>query len=295
MEIRHLATFKAVADRLSFIQAAQDLHYAQSTVSAQIASLEEELGVRLFDRLGRRILLTEAGEALYPYAGRMLELAQTARAEVMEEAEVTGSLSVRVPESLAVHRLQPAIAEFRRRMPKVLLSFITCAQESLLRDLASGVVDLAFLLSESMSSADLEMEALAYEELVLVAAPDHPLAAAAKLSTADLAGHTLLLTRVDCSYRRVLERMLAELGAQTGMLVEFNSVAAAIACAANGQGVTILPRMAAAESLSRGDLRELAWEEKGLEVAVLMIWHRERWLSPAQKCFMDAARQGLRG
>ena len=76
MEIRHLRAFKAVANLLSFNKAAQQLHYAQSSISAQIQALEEELNVRLFDRLGRGILLTEAGERLLPYAQKMLDLSE---------------------------------------------------------------------------------------------------------------------------------------------------------------------------------------------------------------------------
>jgi len=293
MEIRNLATFKSVADRLSFVKAAESLNYAQSTVSAQVAALEDELGVRLFDRLGRRILLTKAGEALYPYAERMLEMTRAARAEVMAESEATGSLAIRAPESLAVHRLPPVIAEFRRRMPKVGLNFITCTQDGLLRELGSGVVDLAFLLAESIGSAELKVEALGAEELMLAAAPGHRLAGALEVATRDLAGETLLLTKVDCSYRRVLERLLAESGVEPGMVLEFQSVAAATASAAAGLGVVALPRMAAREALAQGRLKELAWEVKGLEVAVLMIWHRDRWLSPAQQCFMQAVRDKL--
>ena len=178
MELRQLKTFKAVADLRSFHKAAHAVHYAQSTVSAQIMNLEEDLGVYLFERLGRRIMLTEAGERLYQYACKMLELAETARNELDEKTHMTGSLTIRVPESFCVHRLTPVIALFRDRMPRVKLRFITCAQETLARDLRKGVTDLAFLLAESIQSRDLSVEMLGTEQLVLIAASDHPLAKA---------------------------------------------------------------------------------------------------------------------
>ena len=92
MEIRHLKTFLGVAKVLSFNKAAEHLNYAQSSVSAQIQALEEELGVQLFDRLGRRILLTEAGLKLLNYAEKMVQLVDETRAELTSEKEPQGSL-----------------------------------------------------------------------------------------------------------------------------------------------------------------------------------------------------------
>ena len=109
MEIRQLKTFKAVADHLSFHKAADAINYAQSTVSAQIMALEEDLGIPLFERLGRHIMLTGAGENLYQYACKMLELAEAARADLIEGVRLAGSLTIRVPESFCVHRLTSAV------------------------------------------------------------------------------------------------------------------------------------------------------------------------------------------
>ena len=95
MEIRQLKTFKAVADYRSFHKAAEAIHYAQSTVSAQIIGLEADLGVRLFERLGRKIVLTEVGESLYQYACKMIELSEAARTELAEKTHLAGSLTIR--------------------------------------------------------------------------------------------------------------------------------------------------------------------------------------------------------
>ena len=290
-----MKTFKAVAERLSFHRAAEELYYAQSSVSAQIASLEQELGVRLFERLGKRILLTDAGADLYGYACKILDLSEAARAELTDKTAISGTITVRVPESVCVHRLPPAIARFRARLPGVGLGFITCAQEGLQRDLRKGLTDIAFLLADTIQASDLEVEMLFSEKLVLVASPHHALATRTRVSTEDLKPETLLLTRVDCSYRRILENMLAGLGGKSGMVIEFHSVEAALACAAAGLGLTMVPEIAARDRLTRGELIEPAWTETGLEVAVLMIWHRDKWLTPALKAFMNTVRETLAG
>lgn len=294
MEIKQLKTFKAVADHLSFHKAAGAINYAQSTVSAQIMTLEEDLGIPLFERLGRHIMLTEAGENLYQYACKMLELAEAARADLVEGVRLAGTLTIRVPESFCVHRLTPVVVKFHNRMPNVKLRFITCAQEELKRDLRKGVTDLAFLLTESIQSKDLAVENLGTEHLVFVAAPNHPLSKIDKFETDMLADHTLLLSRVDCSYRRILEQILKESQCEPKMVLEFNSVAAIIECVAAGLGVTLIPEIAVRRELELKNLVTLPWSESNMEVAQLMIWHQDKWLSPIMKGFMDITREVLK-
>jgi DNA-binding transcriptional LysR family regulator len=293
MEIRHLKTFCAVAKLLSFNRAANELHYAQSSVSAQIQALEDDLDVRLFDRLGRRILLTDAGERLLEYAGKILDLADETRAEIANVKEPRGSLIIRIPETFGVHRLPPVIKEFRTRFPKIGLKFITCAQEGLEEDLRKGVTDLAFLLAESIQAADLAVEPLGYEYLVMVAHPDHPLAQKTVVKTGDLENETNLLSKVDCSYRKIYQEILDRENVRPGETLEFNSVEAIKKCVMEGIGITILPEVTVARDITRGRLAMLAWEEGKIEVAQLMVSYKNRWLSPTLGAFMEMTRKFL--
>jgi len=294
MEIRHLRTFLTVAKLLSFNKAAENLHYAQSSISAQIQALEAELAVQLFDRLGRRILLTEAGERLVPYAERIIDLADETKAEIGSGREPEGSLTIRIPESLGIYRLPPVIHEFSSRFPRVRLNLTTCAHEGLHKDLRKGVIDLAFLLAEAFQAADLEVEALGFESLVLVAGPGHRLAGQGLVRTRDLAGDSLLLNKVDCSYRRLFEQILDEAGVSVKPSGVFHSVETLKRCVMAGAGITILPEVSVSEDIERRKLIPLAWEEGKLEVAVLMIYSKGRWLSPTLQAFMEVARRALK-
>jgi DNA-binding transcriptional LysR family regulator len=294
MEIRQLKTFRTVAQLLSFKQAAQHLHYAQSSISAQIQALEEELDVQLFDRLGRRILLTEAGSSLLNYAEKILDLADETRSEVATAKELKGSLTVKVPETFGVHRLPLVIKRFRSRFPKVRLHFTTCTHEGLQKDLRKGVTDLAFLLTESFQAADLEAEALGIENLILVAHPAHPLVKESVLRTQDLEGETLLFSKVDCSYRRTVEAAFKIEKIRYDNTLEFNSVEAIKQCVMAGVGISILPEIAVAKDISEGRLSRLSWNEGGLEVAALMIWYKDRWLSPTLSAFMETVREVIK-
>ncbi len=290
MEMRQLKTFKTVAQMLSFNRAAKKLHYAQSSISAQIQALEEELGVKLFDRLGRGILLTEAGKSLLNYAEKILDLVDETRSEVTGNKELKGSLTVKVPETLGVHRLPTVIKQFRSRYPKVRLRFTTCTHEGLQKDLRRGVTDLAFLMTDSFSAADLEAQAMGVENLVLVAHPKHPLAKQKVVRTQDLEGETLLLSKVDCSYRKVLEALLRSEKVRYDATLDFNSVAAIKKYVMAGIGISILPEITVTEEISQGSLTALSWSEGKTEVATLMIWYKDRWLSPTLNAFMEVVR-----
>ncbi len=293
MEIRQLKTFLAVARVLSFNKAAERLHYAQSSVSAQIQALEEELGVRLFDRLGRRILLTHAGDRLVSYAERITDLTEETRAEIGGTAPPQGSLTIRVPESLGVYRLASVIYEYSNRFPGVRLNLIACASETLEKELRYGAIDLAFLLAESHQGAGLVVESLGVVNLVLIAAPGNPLAKKSLVRTTDLEDETLLLSKVDCSYRRLFERILANEGIPLEPTRIFHSVQFLKRCVMAGSGITILPEVAVSEDLETGALARLRWEEGDLQVSVLMIWCKARWVSPTLRAFIDITREKL--
>ncbi len=293
MEIRQLRTFQTVARFLSFNRAAKELNYAQSSISAQIQALEEELAVQLFDRLGRSILLTEAGVRLLQYAEKILDLTDEAPSGVIGAKELRGSLTIKVPETVGVHRLPPVISRFRSRYPKVRLRFVSCSHEGLHKDLRKGITDLAFLLTDSIQAADLESEILGIEPLVMVSHPKHRLTKQREIQARDLEGETIPFSTVDCSYRRSLESILKGESIRYDVALEFNSVEALKSCIMSGGGITILPEITVAEDISRGVLAALPWAGEQLEVATLMIWYKERWVSPTLTAFMETAREVL--
>jgi DNA-binding transcriptional LysR family regulator len=293
MDIRQLRAFQTVANLLSFNKAADQLHYAQSSISAQIQALEEDLDVQLFDRLGRKVLLTESGVHLLEYANKILDLVDQTRSEVTGSKEPVGSLTVRIPETFGVHRLPVILKDFHSRFPAVHLNFITCSHEGLEKDLRKGITDLAFLLAETISVSDLMVETLGFEQVVLVASPNHPLAAKRGVHTRDLTGETILLSKVDCSYRKIFEQILSQEEVSRFNRVDFYSVEAIKQSVIAGVGITILPRIAVAADVAAEELVILPWNEGGLEVAILMIWYRDRWISPTLQAFMESIRKGM--
>jgi len=197
MEFRQLKTFLAVAERRSFTRAARDLNLAQSSVSAQVRALEEDLGTQLFDRLGRSVILTEAGEKLVHFARRMARMGDQMRAELAGGEPQGGILTIRMPETIASEYMPGVVERFSAAHPLVELSFINCDDVQLREELDSGRIDVAFLLMESMDFGRVDVESLKAEPLALVAGTGHPLAGRTRVGSEELQGGTVLHLRVD--------------------------------------------------------------------------------------------------
>lgn len=197
MEFRQLKTFRAVCQNLSFTKTAEQLYMAQSSVSAQIRSLETELGVKLFDRIGRSIALTDAGRKLYDYACRLEGITEEIKSEVGGDKYLKGTLTIRMPETLASVYMPRVIERYIEDYPDVRLEFINCSDLQLARELNSGRIDLAFLMSDLVKLKDVKVTFLKSEKLVMVAAPEHILATKIRVTLQDLNEETILFPRTD--------------------------------------------------------------------------------------------------
>ena len=304
MELRQLETFRAVARELSFSRAAAGLGYVQSSVSTQVAALERELGVPLFDRLGRRIALTEAGTVMLDYSERLLDLAREAGEAVadagVEQGEIAGSLHVSAPETLLTYRLPQLLTVFHEIYPRVRVSLKPTAVGRLVgstrRALEEGRVDIAFVLDvPSVGVEGLSAELLMKEEVSVVAPPAHALAVSRLVTPSDLGGETVLLPEAPqsgCAYRGRFERQLAEGGMVPTESLEFQSIEAIKRCVSAGMGVSVLPTVTVEAELAAGTLSELGWQEP-IRVGTLMAWNEARWASPALRAFLKTAREVL--
>ena len=146
MEVRQLNTLIRAAQFQSFSKAAESLGYSQSAVTVQIKALEEELGVRLFDRMGKRVILTAQGQCFLEYANSILDTIHNARRALSEDAELEGCLHIGTLESLCFFRLPGLMHQFRVEHPKVSLRVTTGSPEELIEKMERGEVDLICIL-----------------------------------------------------------------------------------------------------------------------------------------------------
>ncbi|MDT0611208.1 LysR family transcriptional regulator [Streptomyces lancefieldiae] len=282
MDTRLLTTFTTLARTGGFTAAAAELHLAQSTVTVHIRTLEQDLGVRLFDRLPTGALLTDTGRRLLERAEDVLDAEARLRAACDDAGPVAGRVVVGSAESLCASRLPGVIAALRTSHPEVDVHLHAAGTAACVEGLRSGRLDLALLLEET-EFPDVTGEPVAHEPLALVAAPQHPLAARGRAVTwAELAAESFFLLEEGCSYSDALARRLLDVPGGRPRLTRFGSVDAARNCVAAGLGLTLLPLTTVAEELSRGRLARVDGPSFP-DVPVRLARHRRRWVAPAAR------------
>ncbi|WP_164709826.1 LysR family transcriptional regulator [Euzebya pacifica] len=290
--MRDLRTFLVCARLQHFTQAAEELAYAQSTVTAQVRSLEKELDVPLFDRVGRGVVLTPAGQRLEGYARRIVDLVEEASATVaFVGSQPHGDLTISATETLSTFQLPDVLREFQRRFPDVRLFLRPHDPADLVARVVEGDSAAAITLDVPISHPDLTVETLREEEVWLLAPPDHPLAGRRRLGSADLAPFRLLLSELDVSYGGAFIDRLAAEGVVPIDPMEFSSVAAIKQCVRVGMGLTALPAFASTEEVESGQLVVLPFACPS--VTVQLLWHRHRWVPPAAEALLALTRELL--
>ena len=291
LDLRELKTFRTIAAEKSFTRAANLLHYAQSSVTAQIHRLEEELGVPLFDRMGRRVELTVAGRQLLAYADKLLDMADEAKRAVQNDGQPAGTLTVGAPETLLAYRLPELLKQFQSRYPAIHLS-LTASESCALGpggNILAPNVDIAFTLDIPLRSGSLISECLRPEPIFLAVSPQHPLAGKKKVCAEAIAQEQVLVTDRACSYRALFERTLLAEGFPVGASLEFLSVEAIKQCALATMGIAVLPEVVIANELKRGTLVAVDWPRKPLQVYTQMFRHQDKWMSPGMSAFWNLA------
>jgi DNA-binding transcriptional LysR family regulator len=287
VDTRLLRTFTTLARTGSFTATAAELHLAQSTVTVQIRALEKELGARLFDRLPRGALITEAGRRLLDEAEGVLDAESRLRASAAAEGPPAGRVVVGAGETLCSARLPGVIASLRRTHPDVEVDLEAAGTAAAVDGLRTGRLDLALLLEEHVSFPDIATEHLAREPLVLLCAPGHPLTGRDEPVTwHQLAGEAFFLHEQGCSYSDSLAQELMGVHGARTRLTRFGSIEAARSCVAAGLGLTLLPRATVEDALREGRLVVLPGPRIP-DVPVRLARLRRRWVSPAARVVVD--------
>ncbi|MBO8195949.1 LysR family transcriptional regulator, partial [Streptomyces oryzae] len=255
MDTRLLETFLALARTESFTGAAAELQLAQSTVTVQIRALEKALGTRLFDRVARGALLTDAGRRLLTSAEEVLEAESRLFAAANEDGPVRGTVKLGAGETLCSAHLPSVIAALRETHPEVAVHLEPCGTTGAVEGLRAGRLDCALLLEEQADFPGITAERVTGQTLVLLCALDHPLAGRERPVTwRELARESFFLHEQGCSYSDWLADRLQAVPDARPRLTRFGSIEATRSCVAAGLGLTVLPHANVAASLRDGQL-----------------------------------------
>jgi LysR family hydrogen peroxide-inducible transcriptional activator len=290
MELHQLRYFVAVAQAGNFSRAAERCHVSQPSLSQQILKLERRLGQPLFNRLGRRAVLTDAGRMLLDRAMSILATVDDAERRLRAGDQVhTGRLAIGAIPTIAPYLLPPILQSFVKRCPRVELIVREDVTTHLVSAVVDGELDLA-IVALPVSDEHLETEPLFSEPLLLTLPPRHELAKRRRVTIRDLAGvRFILLGEMHCLGEQVLSFCRAH-ECQPQIACRSAQIATIQSLIALGQGVSILPEMARAADHSR-NLIYRPLSEGGPVRTVAVVWHRHHYHSPLAEEFLAGLRQ----
>ena len=284
MDIAALKAFIAVADAGSFSLAAEHLFLTQPAVSKRVSALENELETRLFDRIGRTVTLTEAGQALLPRARNiLLELEDSVRALSNLSGEVHGTLRFATSHHIGLHRLPPVLKQFVQQYPQVRLDIRFMDSEEACHAVEQGELELAIVTLPPSPAPALQTEKVWDDPLTLVVARDHPLAAKRRPTIADLARHPAILPAANTYTRQIAERVFHDLDLDLDVALSINYLETIKMLVSVGIGWGLLP-----VTMLDKQLRALTIKALAMQRALGTVYHRDRSLSNAAQEMIKA-------
>jgi DNA-binding transcriptional LysR family regulator len=290
VELRQLEYFQAVARREHISRAAADLQVAQPSLSRTIARLERELGVPLFDRVGRRVRLNRFGAAMLAHVDRALRELDDARRELADEAGADGgSVAVAAETLLGVTAL---LAEFRMAYPRIRFRLYQSTPSAMAAQLGSGEVEYC-LASQPVAGPGLATTELRTEEVLLAVPASHPLAGRERVAVAEIAAEPFVITRAGHWQRTLLDRLLGDAGRVPVIACEGDEPGAIRGLVAAGIGVSLLPLAA---RIATDDPR-VGWVHLDTPAArrtLRLVWRSDAYRTAAARRFRDFAVQRLR-
>ncbi|HZP95959.1 MAG TPA: LysR family transcriptional regulator [Candidatus Limnocylindria bacterium] len=291
MQIGQLRCFLAVADERHFTRAARTLGLAQPSVSAQVRSLESAVGAQLFHRMKGRIALTDAGEALLPFARRIIADVDAASSQLREVGGLArGRLAVGATPSLAATLVPPVLVRFHAAYPGIDLALREAGSEDLVAAVEEGTVDIALVILPVRHEI-LETQALLREELVLAVSRTHPLAKRKTIAVADLRDVPLVMFREGYDLRNATEAACRAAGFAPSFAVEGGEMDGVVRLTAAGLGAAIVPSIVVAENAS---LRAVRIAQPALTRTIGLAHRRDRRLSRAAQEMVETVRALVR-
>ena len=285
MDIRNLNTFIQVAELGSFSKAGERLGYSQPTISVQIKQLEQELGGKLFDRVGHMVRLTAKGQDTLLYAQQILQLSQQMTDPKSAESKTTIRLAT--ADSLCIPLLCQEFSALRRQHPNITVHLTTAGTGELFRLLDHNEVDLVCTLDTHIYSSSYVIAAEERVGVHFVAGTQHPLAQRETLTKEDLLQEDFLLTERGMSYRRLLDEWMAKDSLQIQPVLESGSTDLILRLVEQGVGISLLPDYATAPAVVRGSIVRLVAEDFRPELWMQLLYHKNKWLSRPMQAVID--------
>ncbi|MET0356787.1 MAG: LysR family transcriptional regulator [Cellvibrio sp.] len=289
MDTQHLQAFVAIAEIGSFSGAGERLHLTQPAISKRIALLEEQLKARLFDRVGRQVALTQAGNLLLKKATKILDEVSAAQREIADlQGDITGKLSVATSHHLGLHYLPPYLREFSKRYPDVKLDLHFLDSEHAYHEILLGRFDIAIITLALEQDARINSTELWQDQLQFVASPTHALAALANLRLADLSPHQAIMPDINTYTTRMIKDLFDRDNQPLDITMVTNHLDTIKMMLSIGLGWGVLP-----SSIIDNQLKVLDVSHPPLIRSLGCIYHNQRSLTNAARVFLEQLKAPL--
>ena len=287
MQINQINAFLAIAELESFSLAAERLHITQPAVSKRIRQLEITINAPLFDRIGKRSILTPNGKVFKPHAERILQELKSFRTALSrQQATPSGSLSFATSHHIGLHRLPQTLRQFKIRYPRVDLDLHFMDSEDACVAIANSELELAIVTLPEQSDERLLCEPIWIDQLVVVMAPDHPLAGQTEITPKSLLAHAAILPSIGTFTRKIINNLFAGDEQRLNIILETNYLETIKVMVSANLGWSILPESMADASLARHNLRGL-----DIKRPLGIVTRQNRTLSLSSSAMIDLLRQ----
>ena len=295
MDTKNFEYLVEIARQESLSKAAARLYLSQPTLTKFLKKIEAEYGTPLFDRVGKTVRLTDAGQTFLGYARTLLATAQQAQAALQPAKQISGSLRIALADSVCSTFLPGLLKRYHALCPQVELVLCTATADGMLQMLGTNQIDLAYTLDQPLLQPNLVLAADVPEPVCFIAPSAHPLAGQETVTLEELPRQEFLLTERGMSYRDALDQCLAARGLAIHPYLELGSAALLCQMVEQGMGLSFLPEYIVRPALAAGRLARLNVPDCTVEMHRQLFYHRDKWLTPQMKAFIELVRQPAPG
>ncbi len=288
MELKYLVTFQTIVTEGSFTAAAEKLHYTQSTITFQMDQLERELGLKLFEKVGRKMVLTSAGRELIPHIREVFEAVGKLRYLEKDIADCDGELHIGVAETYLCYKLPRILKTFVSKAPKAKLYIHSMNCYEIRNQLISGALDIGIFYQDVGGYEDsLTVYPIESFPVGMVASPGVA-ARFPDFTTPDRQYQIpLIINEPNCIFRQIFEQYLKDHSICLDHTIELGSIETIKSLVQNDVGVSFLPKFVVEEELQRGTLVEIDTKVDHNTLTIACGHHKNKWISPLIKLFLE--------
>ena len=292
MDLKYLYTFRTIVDEGGFNKAAQKLNYTQSTITFQMNQLEQELSICLFEKIGRKMVLTKAGESLIPYVDAILQSIDKLHSFESDLSEYQGDLRVGVAETQLCYRFPAILKEFNLKAPKARLFLRSMNCYDIRDELLNGTLDIGVFYEDVGGfGSSLVTYEIGTFPTILLASPETQRQFPDFIKPDQVLSLPLVINEPNCIFRQMFEEYLREKSIRLGHTIELWSIPTIKNLVASGVGITYLPLFTVQEELKTEVLKEIGTDMEEPAITAVCGHHKNKWISPLMQLFIDLCKE----